>query len=107
MTVKQNKLALSPFDSKYFLLFDGSSTVPFDHKATEKNAFLEDIYMETEWANSYNETDNSSSEFQLTDWGFIQRHYSETELEKKKFLVAESVNVPCKYPIYSIGRKTV
>ena len=58
MTVKQNKLAISSFDSKSFLLFDGISTVPFGHKAAEENAFLEDIYMVTEWANSYNETDN-------------------------------------------------
>ena len=40
MTVKQNKLALSPFDSKSFLLFDGISTVPFGRKAAEENAFL-------------------------------------------------------------------
>ena len=84
ITVKQNKLAISPFDLKRFLLFDGISTVPFDHKATEKNAFLEDIYMDTEWAKSYNETDNSSPELQLPDWGFIQRHYSETELREEE-----------------------
>ena len=63
MTVKQNKLALSPFDSKCFLLFGGISTVRFGHKATKDNAFLEDIYKETDWANSYNETDNSLPEF--------------------------------------------
>ena len=95
MTVKQNKLALSPFDSKRFLLFDEISTVPFGHKAAEENAFLEDIYMDTEWANSYNETDNSSPDFTFPDWGFLQRPYSEAELQKKKkLLVAESVNVP-------------
>ena len=62
--------------------------MPFGHKAAEENAFLEEIYMETEWANSYKETDNSSPDFQRPDWGFLQRPYSETEL-----LVAESVNV--------------
>ena len=84
MTVKQNKLAISPFDSKRFLLFDGISTVPFGHKAVEENAFLEDIYMDTEWANSYNETDNSSHEFRLPDCGFLQRPYSETELQEEE-----------------------
>ena len=84
MTVKQNKLALSPFGSKRFLLFDGISTVPFGHKAAEENALLEDIYMDTEWANSYNETDNSSPDFQLPDWGFLQRSYSETELQEEE-----------------------
>ena len=83
MIVKQNKLALSPFDSKHFLLFDGISTVPFGHKAAEENAFLEDIYMDTEWANSYNETDNSSPDFTLPDWGFLQRPYSEAELQEE------------------------
>ena len=84
MTVKQNKLALSPFDSKRFLLFDGISTVPFGHKAAEEYAFLEDIYRDTDWANSYNETDNSSPEFQLSYWGFLQRHYSETKLQEEE-----------------------
>ena len=95
MTVKQNKLALSPFDSKRFLLFDGISTVPFGHKAAEENAFLEDIYMDTEWANSYNETDNSSPDFTLPDWGFYSGPTQKQSCKKKKkLLVAESVNVP-------------
>ena len=84
MTVKQNKLALSPFDSKRFLLFDGISTVPFGHKAAEENACLEDIYMDTEWANSYNETDYSSPGFTLPDWGFLQRPSSEAELQEEE-----------------------
>ena len=62
MTVKQNKLALPSFDSKRFLLFDGISTVSFGHKAAEENVFLENIYKDTNWANFYNETDNSSPE---------------------------------------------
>ena len=57
---------------------------PFGHKAAEENAFLEDIYMDTEWANSYNETDNSSPDFQLPDWGFLQRPYSETEMQEEE-----------------------
>ena len=84
MTVKQNKLALSPFDSKRFLLFDGISTVPYGHKAGDENAFLEDIYMDTEWANSYNESDNSSPDFQNPDWGFLQRPYPEAELQEEE-----------------------
>ena len=84
MTVKQNKPTLPPFDSKRFLLFDGISTVPFGHKAADEKAFLEDIYMDTEWANSYNETDNSSPDFQLPDWGVLQRPYSETELQEEE-----------------------
>ena len=80
MTVTQNKLALSPIDSKRFHFFDGNLTVLFGHNAAEENAFLEDIYMDTEWANSCNETYNSSVEFHLPDWEFLQRHYSETEL---------------------------
>ena len=82
MTVKQNKLASSPFDSKRFLLFDVILTVPFRHKTAEENTFLEDIYIDTEWANSYNETDNSYPDFQLPDWGFLQRPYSEAELQE-------------------------
>ena len=35
-------------------------------------------------ANSYNETDNSSPDFQLPDWGFLQRPYSETELQEEE-----------------------
>ena len=58
--------------------------MPFGHKAAEENVFLEDIYMDTEWANSYNETDNSSPDFQLPDWGFLQRPYSETELQEEE-----------------------
>ena len=81
MTVKQNKLALSPFDSKRFLLFDGISTVPFGHKAAEENAFIEHSYMKS---NSYNEADNSLPEFQLPDWGFLQQLYSETELREEE-----------------------
>ena len=84
MTVKQNKLALSSFDSKRFLVFDGISTVPFGHKAAEEKAFLEDIYMDTQWANSHNEIDSSSPDFQLPDWGFLRRPYSETELQEEE-----------------------
>ena len=104
MTVKQNKLALSPFDSKRFLLFDGISTVHFGHKAAEENAFLEDIYMDTEWANSYNETDNSSPDFTLPDWGFLQRPYSEAELQEEEEASSSRVRErpPIKKPIYFI-----
>ena len=81
MTVKQNKLAL---DSKRYLLFDGTSTVPFGHKAAEDNAFVENIYMDTALTNKYNETDNSLPESQLADWGFLQRHYSETDMREEE-----------------------
>ena len=47
MTVKQNKLALSPFDKKRFLLFDSNSKVPFCHKVNDEYAFLEVIYTDT------------------------------------------------------------
>ena len=40
--------------------------------------------MDTQWANSYNETNNSWPEFQFPDWGFIQRRYSETELREEE-----------------------
>ena len=40
--------------------------------------------MDTEWPNSYNETDNSSPEFQIPVWRFLERHYSETELGEEK-----------------------
>ena len=81
-TMKLNKLASSQFDSKHFLRFDGISTVPFDHKTADENAFLEGIYADIEWSNSYNEDDNRSPEFQSPDWGFLQRPFSETELRK-------------------------
>ena len=58
--------------------------MPFVHKAAKEIAFLEDIYMETEWANSYNETDNSLPAFRLPDCGFIQRPYSEPELQEEE-----------------------
>ena len=68
-------------------------------KKPPKNAFLGDTYIDTEWANSYNETDNSSPDFQLPDWGFLQRPYSETELQEEE---ASSSRVrqrpPIKYP---------
>ena len=96
MTVKQSKRALSPFDSKCFLLFDGFATVPFGHKAAEENAFQEDIYRDTECANSYNEKDNSSPEFQLPDWGFLQRPYSETEVQVEE---ASNSRVRERHPI--------
>ena len=40
--------------------------------------------MDTLWINSYNVTDSSSPDFQLPDWGFLQRPYSETELQEEK-----------------------
>ena len=49
-----------------------------------KKALLEDIYLDSEWANSHNETDNSCPDFQLPDWVFLQRPYSETELQEKE-----------------------
>ena len=44
MTVKHNKLAKSPLDSKFFQLLDGILTVPFGYKAAKESAFLENIY---------------------------------------------------------------
>ena len=84
MTVKQSKLAISIFNFQPFLIFDGTSTVLFGHKAAEENAFLEeeDIYMDTEWAYSNNKADNSLPEFPLPGWGSLQRPYSETELRE-------------------------
>ena len=85
MAVKHTKLAISTFNFQRLLIFDGISTVLFVHKAAEENAFLEeeDIYMDTEWAYSNNKADNSLPEFQLPDWGFLQRPYSETELRER------------------------
>ena len=40
--------------------------------------------MDTEWVNSYKETDNSSPDFQLPDWRFLQRPCSETELQEEE-----------------------
>ena len=69
MAVKQNKLALPPLDSKCFLLFNGIWKVSYGHKDDVEIAFLEYIYMKTDWVNSYIETDSSSPEFQLQDRG--------------------------------------
>ena len=52
ITIAQNRIALSPFDSKRFLLFDGIATLPFGHRSTEENVFFEAIAEESEWANS-------------------------------------------------------
>ena len=94
MTVKQNKIALSPFDSKRFLLFDGNSTVSFGRKVVEESAFLADIYIDTEWANSYNEADNNSPEFQFRIGDFYSGPTQKPSCEKKKLLVDESLDVP-------------
>ena len=84
MTVKQNKLAISPFDLKRFLFFDGISTVPFDHKAAEKTAFLEDIYMDTEWAKSYNELITVRPNFNFRIGDFSKSIYTKQILFTKK-----------------------
>ena len=52
ITIAQNRTALSPFDSKRFLLFDGIAILPFGHRSTEENVFFEAIAEESEWANS-------------------------------------------------------
>ena len=52
ITIAQNRIALSPFDSKRFLLFDGIATLPFGHRSAEENVFFEAIAEESEWANS-------------------------------------------------------
>ena len=52
ITIAQNRIALSPFNSKRFVLFDGIATLPFEHRSTEENVFFEAIAEETEWANS-------------------------------------------------------
>ena len=95
--MKQNKLVISSFDLKHFLIFDENSAVLFGHKAVEENDFLEDIYVDTEWANLYSEADNSSPEFQFSDWGFQERPYSETELREEE---ASSSRV-CERPFIS------
>ena len=99
ITVSQNRLAISPFDSKRFLIFDGIAKLPFGHKSTEDNVFFEAFAEESEWANSQltdsptysndsgnNDSDNSLSEqppvrvFQVPDWGFHQESYTEEKL---------------------------
>ena len=93
--MKQKQLALSLFDSKRFLLFDGVSTVSIGNKAAEENAFLEDIYMDTEWANSINKTDNSSPEIQLPKCGdFYSAPSQKQSCKILKLPIADSVNVP-------------
>ena len=54
MTIAQNRLALSPFESMRFLLFDGTATLLFGHMSTEDNVFFEANAEESEWANSVN-----------------------------------------------------
>ena len=48
ITIAQNRIALSPFDSKRFLLFEGIATLPFEHRSTEENVFFEAIVAESE-----------------------------------------------------------
>ena len=93
LTIAQNRIALSPFDSKQFLLFDGIATLPFGHRSTEENVFFEAIAEESEWANSQltitpnysNENSESwqSREFRVLDWGFLQENYTEEELQEE------------------------
>ena len=49
ITIAQNRIALSTFDSKRFLLFDPIATLPFGHRSTEENVFFEAIAEESEW----------------------------------------------------------
>ena len=102
ITIAQNQLALSLFDSKPFLLFDGIATLPTRHKSTEDNVFIEAIAEESEWANSQitdsstyiNDSGNSDRdnhvseqspvrEFQVPDWDFLQESYTEEELKEE------------------------
>ena len=90
---KRFMFALSPFDSKRFLLFDGIATLPFGHRSTEENVFFEAIAEESEWANSQltntptYSSENSESwqspEFRVPDWGFLQESYTEEELQEE------------------------
>ena len=93
ITIAQNRIALSPFDSKRFLLFDGIATLPFGHKSTEENVFFEAIAEQSEWANSQltntptYSSENSKSwqspEFRVPDWSFLQESYTEEELQEE------------------------
>ena len=117
ITIAQNRLALSPFDSKRFLLFDGIATLPFGHKSTEDNVFFDAIAEESEWANSQltdsptysnhsgnSDSDNSRSEqspvqeFQGPDWGFLQESYTEEELKEESAASSSRDPPPIKNP---------
>ena len=80
LTVKQNKLGLSPFDLKRVLFSTAFQQLPLDIRPPKKKIFLEDIHMNTEWADSYKKADNTSPEYQIPYWRFLPRPYSETEL---------------------------
>ena len=93
ITIAQNRIALSPFDSKRFLLFDGIATLPFGHRSTEENMLFEAIAEESEWADSeltntptYS-SENSESwhslDFRVPDWGFLQESYTEEEHQQE------------------------
>ena len=63
ITIAQNQIALSSFDSKRFLQLDGIATLRFGHRSTDENEFFEAIAEESEWANSQlTETPTYSSE---------------------------------------------
>ena len=68
MTVKQIKIALSPFDSKRFRRnFDSSNWL----QNANEIALLEDIYMDIDYNNSCNEADNGSLKFKLPNLNFL------------------------------------
>ena len=90
ITIAQNRISLSPFDSKRFLLFDGIALLPFGHRSTEENVFFEAIAEESDWANSqltntptYSSESWQSPEFRVPDWGFLQESYTEEELQEE------------------------
>ena len=93
ISIAQNRIALSPFDSKRFLLFDGIARLPFGHKSTEENVFFEAIAEESDLANSQltntptNRSKNSEScqspEFLVPDLGFLQKSYTEEEFQEE------------------------
>ena len=93
ITIAQNRIALSPFDIKRFLLFDGIATLPVGHRSTEETVLFESIAEESEWANSQltntptysreNSESWQSPDFRIPDWGFLQESYTEEELQEE------------------------
>ena len=81
ITIAQKRIALSPFDSKRFLLFDGIATLPFGHRSTEETVSQQ--LTNTPTYSSENSESWQSPEFRVPDWGFLQESYTEEELQEE------------------------
>lgn len=89
-TIATNKIALTSFDNKRYIMSDKISSLPFGHYSIRDDVFNRMILDDSDWAED--ETSEASEETQhvaelvtasnwkAPDMGFHQREYTESEL---------------------------